>query len=55
MVQFKRFDKIAYGKPKEYPKSGKVINTGSRIGTKIVQLVYFRPVAFGARFGKARK
>ena len=53
-MQFKRFNKIAYAKPKEIKGAGTVINTGSRIGTRIVQVVYFRPVAFGMRGFKKR-
>lgn len=46
--------KIAYGKPKEIKGVGGLINTGSRIGTRIVQLVYFRPPLFGYRKGRGR-
>jgi hypothetical protein len=47
----KRINRLAYAQPIEKPKSGKVINVGSRIGTKITQAIYFRPVAFGLRQG----
>ena len=43
----KRYDTIAYGKPKQYQKAGKLINTGSNIGTTIVQFIYLRPESYG--------
>jgi len=54
MVRFKRLDKLAYGRPKEIKKSGALINAGSRFGTKVVQTIYFKPVAFGLRGFKKR-
>lgn len=55
MVQFKYLDRVAYSEPKRFPRSGSLIDAGSRIGTKLVQVIYLRPVAFGARLGKRRR
>ena len=52
-----RFRKAAYGKPKDIKGAGKLINVGSRIGTKIVQVVYLRPEVWGydKAMGRRRK
>jgi len=47
-----KINHLAYSEPVDKPDSGKVINVGSKIGTKFVQFVYFRPVAFGVRQNK---
>lgn len=51
----KRYNKAAYGKPVAKPKAGGLIDAGSRIGTRIVQLVYLRPPAYGYRVATKRK
>lgn len=50
-----RYNRAAYGKPREIKGAGKVINAGSRIGTRIVQIVYLRPGAFGYRVATGQK
>jgi hypothetical protein len=50
-----RWKKAAYGKPKQFKGSGKLINLGADVGTRIVQYVYFRPESFGYRVGKGKK
>jgi hypothetical protein len=52
-----RYDRIAYGAPKELKNAGPLTNAGANIGTRIVQYVYFRPEAAGYRLatGKRRK
>jgi hypothetical protein len=40
-----RLQKAAYGK--DIKGAGGIINAGSRIGVKIVQLVYLRPPIYG--------
>ena len=49
MVSYK---KIAYGRPKDIKGAGGLINTGSRVGVRIVQWVYLRPPLYGYRKGK---
>ena len=45
--------KAAYAKPRDIKGAGMVINAGSRIGTRIVQMVYLRPPVYG--YDKGRK
>jgi hypothetical protein len=49
-----RYTKLAYGKPKDIKGAGKIINTGSKIGAKVVQLVYLRPSAYGYKLGSKK-
>jgi hypothetical protein len=47
-----KFRKLAYGKPKNIKGAGKVINAGSRIGTRLIQITALRPEIWG--YDKAR-
>lgn len=49
------YRKVAYGKPKNVKGAGKLLNTGSLIGTRIVQYVYLRPPAIGYRAATGKK
>jgi len=49
-----RFEKMAFGKPKDIKGVGKVINTGSRIGTRIIQGLFLRPGVYGYRAVKKK-
>jgi hypothetical protein len=48
----KRFEKAAYGKTRNIYGGG-ILDAGSNIGTKIIQLMYLRPGIWGYR--KVRK
>lgn len=50
----KRFTRVAYGKPKDIKGAGKLINTGSNVGVRIVQWTRLRPISFGYRKGRSR-
>jgi hypothetical protein len=48
----KKYDKVAYGRPRNIKGAGKVINVGSNVGTKIIQFVYLRPQRVGYKLSK---
>jgi hypothetical protein len=54
-MTYKRLHKLAYGKTPDKPGAGKLINWGSNVGTKIVQIAYFRSTLGGYKAGRGKK
>jgi hypothetical protein len=50
----RKYRKIAYGEPKDVKGAGKLLNTGARVGTKIVQFIYLRPEYVGYKAGRRK-
>ena len=44
------YHRLAYGRVST-PKAGKLIDVGSNVGLKIVQIVYVRPIGWGYKKG----
>lgn len=44
--------KAAYGRPKSYARAGKIINAGSLLGVRIVQVTSLRPFVRGYDSGR---
>jgi len=51
----RKVNTLATKKPKSYPKSGKLINAGSYVGTKIVQLTTVKPLNYGLKKARGKR
>lgn len=49
------WERAAYRRPKSIPKSGVVIDVGSGVGTRILQVMYVRLPLKGFRAGRGKR
>ena len=50
-----RWKRVAYGKPKDVKGVGTLMNVGSNVGTRIVQVFWLRPPAAGYKIARGKR